>query len=143
MPSPDKGHFFSSPSNSDFIQGPVTIFNAPPASGISLRRWKTESSEHRLERPPTQAPSSSVSFKSPRCREKGCIFPATSPHTGWCEYHERQEFEPSLFRSEQPSTLVLEHAKFGPSDPEAGAERMKERRQMARLWEQFQENESV
>jgi len=79
-----------------------------------------------------------------RCKERGCVFPATQPGGGRCRQHDRQHREPDLFGSQQPSLLLLDRAKFGwlDSDPARSESRAEDRRHMARLWQAFQEGAS-
>jgi hypothetical protein len=80
----------------------------------------------------------SVSFSPARCSEKGCVFPA-SPHGGGkCSYHLHQQEEPVLFRSHQPTGLLLDPARTTPRDSNYGGSRKRDRRRMAAIWEQFQ-----
>ncbi len=76
---------------------------------------------------------------NPRCREKGCVFPAVSSAGGFCHYHALEQSEPACFRSYQPSGLLLEKAKFGLS--RAGYEdgRARDRRLLASLRENVEE----
>jgi hypothetical protein len=46
----------------------------------------------------------------PRCSERGCVFPASLADSGMCLYHHRLQSEPQLFRSYQPTRLVVEQA---------------------------------
>jgi hypothetical protein len=87
------------------------------------------------------SPNSSTSRNAPKCNEKGCVFPAARLDTGKCRQHERQDQEPSVFHSQQPSMLLLDQAKFGPpdSDCERREWRARDRRRQARLWQTFQE----
>ncbi len=80
----------------------------------------------------------SVAFSTARCSEKGCVFPASSLSGGKCSYHQRQQEEPVLFRSHQPTGLLLDPARMSPSDREYDGSRKRDRRRMADLWEQFQ-----
>jgi hypothetical protein len=80
----------------------------------------------------------SVSFSTARCSEKGCVFPASSQGSGKCSYHLRQQEEPVLFRSHQPTGMLLDPARMSPSDREYDGSRKRDRRRMADLWEQFQ-----
>ncbi|MEJ2008345.1 MAG: hypothetical protein P8Z30_09370 [Acidobacteriota bacterium] len=79
-----------------------------------------------------------VSFSTARCSEKGCVFPATSPDSGKCVYHTRQEEEPVLFRSHQPTGMLLDPARVGPANQDYDGSRKRDRRRMAAIWEQFQ-----
>jgi len=47
-----------------------------------------------------------------RCGEKGCIFPALGGEGGKCLHHTRQEREPSMFHSKQPTLAAIEQGKF-------------------------------
>lgn len=77
----------------------------------------------------------------PRCAEKGCVFPATRLGSAKCRQHERQDQEPSIFNSQQPSMMLLDQAKFG--SPDADYEqrewRAHDRRRRARMWQAFHE----
>lgn len=76
---------------------------------------------------------------TPRCCEKGCIFPATGSGTGRCLQHDLEELEPALFNSCQPTMLLLDQAKFGVPDPEGDYSRARDRRRLAALREEFLE----
>ena len=80
----------------------------------------------------------SVSFSTARCSEKGCVFPVSALGRDKCSYHLHQEEEPVLFRSHQPTGLLLDPARMSPSDQEHDGSRKRDRRRMADLWEQFQ-----
>ncbi len=47
-----------------------------------------------------------------RCQEKGCIFPALRGGAGKCAHHHREEREPAMYLSKQPTRAALEHGKF-------------------------------
>lgn len=79
-----------------------------------------------------------VTFPRPKCSEKGCVFPAASIDTGKCSYHTHQQEEPVLFRSRQPTGLLLDPARMAPSEGEHARSRKRDRRKMAAIWEQFQ-----
>jgi len=49
---------------------------------------------------------------SVRCGEKGCIFPALGGGGGKCLHHYRQEREPSMYHSKQPTWAAIEQGKF-------------------------------
>ena len=66
-----------------------------------------------------------------RCTIKGCVFPGPSEVHGPCSYHRRQNLEPSLFESLQPSTLLLGRAVFGVPDSEPDDSRVRDRRRQA------------
>lgn len=81
-----------------------------------------------------------VTFPNVRCSEKGCVFPVASPPADKCAYHRRQQEEPSLFSSHQPSHLLLDPARSMPSEEEYNGDRERDRRRLAALWEQFQDD---
>jgi len=74
---------------------------------------------------------------SPRCCEKGCVFPAA--REGRCLQHDRQAREPILFSSHQPTRVVLEQGKFGVPETEIDTSRGQDRRKLAALRETFLE----
>lgn len=76
---------------------------------------------------------------NPRCREKGCVFPAVSTAGGFCHYHVLEQSEPACFRSYQPSRLLLEKAKFGLSRAAYEDVRARDRRLLASLRENVEE----
>ncbi len=78
-----------------------------------------------------------VIFQTPRCSEKGCVFPA-SPGSSQCSYHMHQQEEPVLFCSHQPTSLLLDPARMAPAEKEYDGSRNRDRRRMAAIWEQFQ-----
>lgn len=57
--------------------------------------------------PSASLPLRPVPPEPPRCKEKGCVFPATKEGAGFCIHHRRQETEPSLFSSLQPTWFVV------------------------------------
>lgn len=79
-----------------------------------------------------------VSFSSKRCSEKGCVFPSSSRGNGRCTYHRHQQEEPALFRSHQPTGLLLDPARSIPTERDDSSSRKSDRRRMATIWEQFQ-----
>lgn len=78
-----------------------------------------------------------VAFPSERCTVKGCVFPAMRPGSGTCAYHDRQQFEPALFESFQPSILLLEQAKFNLPPEEIDDTRALDRRRLVAEREAF------
>jgi hypothetical protein len=46
-----------------------------------------------------------------RCGEKGCIFPALGG-SGKCVHHYREEHEPSMYHSKQPTWAAIEQGRF-------------------------------
>lgn len=55
-----------------------------------------------------------------RCAEKGCVFPAVPGSGGRCIHHQRQQQEPGLYSSYQPSSALVARGKFGPARIEEG-----------------------
>jgi len=135
--------------------------------GLSVRSRSTSTSlsagsgkEHQLETPPPAPPGAEnrcnqnslilppdrpdlagIDAAAQRCSEKGCVFPAAGGGTGRCRQHQRQHCEPALFSSLQPSTLLLDRAKFGlpDSDSEPPVSRSSDRRRLTKLWQAFLE----
>ena len=66
-----------------------------------------------------------------RCRQKACVFPAQLSGCGECAYHRRQSLEPDFFQSMQPSSLLLDQAKFGLPDSEPEDGRVRDRHRLA------------
>jgi hypothetical protein len=75
---------------------------------------------------------------NPRCSEKGCIFPA-HPGNSKCLHHSRQEHEPTLYQSHQPTLLVVERGKFEVEGDEPDFSRDRDRRRLALEREAFLE----
>ncbi|HUI44094.1 MAG TPA: hypothetical protein VL523_19185 [Terriglobia bacterium] len=50
-----------------------------------------------------------------RCAEKGCVFPEAPEGGGRCVHHRREQDEPALYGSRQPSSAVMARGKFGPA----------------------------
>jgi hypothetical protein len=75
-----------------------------------------------------------------RCREKGCIFPVSAPGEATCALHRLAESEPKLFLSLQPSSFLLDQAKFIVPDREFDYSRARDRRRLAMLREQTLED---
>jgi len=67
----------------------------------------------------------------PRCRHKACVFPARPGAHGECVYHHRQYVEPASFQSLQPSSLLLDQAKFGLPNTEPDDGRVQDRNRLA------------
>ena len=63
--------------------------------------------------PPKPSPRSLSTSVAGRCMEKGCVFPALPGTDGRCLHHQRQQREPSLYCSHQPSFALVERSKFG------------------------------
>lgn len=66
-------------------------------------------------RPPTPGVTAPLLF-SPRCKIKGCVFPASDLATGMCHSHDLEETEPEFFQTFQPILYVLQQAKYGIPD---------------------------
>lgn len=66
----------------------------------------------------------------PRCRQKGCVFPA-QPGGDECADHRRRSLEPAYFQSQQPTFLLLDQARFGLPDSEPDDSRVKDRQRLA------------
>ena len=66
-----------------------------------------------------------------RCRHKACVFPAQPGTRGECAYHRRQSAEPRCFQSLQPTSLLLDQAKFGLPDEEPDDGRVQDRNRLA------------
>lgn len=100
--------------------------NIPPVGPSALSQSGTpgagakNSLEVHAPRPWLQR-MSEVAQPSPRCNEKGCVFPSASSASKKCFYHDRQGREPAFFHSRQPTTLLLDRAKFGLADPDDDA----------------------
>lgn len=87
--------------------------------------------------------SQPTSFTGCRCSERGCVFPASSPQSGKCLYHERQMEEPSLFCSQQPSRLLLDPSRSLPADEGYDQSRRRDRIRLAKEWEEFQRDSGI
>ena len=91
--------------------------------------------------PPERPDLAGLEAADQRCSEKGCVFPAAGHGTGKCRQHQRQHREPALFSSLQPSTLLLDRAKFGlpDSDSEPRVSPSSDRRRLTKQWQAFLE----
>ena len=120
-------------------------FLSPTSSSVSFE-VKDGSQDHgRITRPRRYGFSTvsggtpeNTSFSSTRCSEKGCVFPASSQGSGKCSYHLHQQEEPVLFRSHQPTGMLLDPARSMPTERDDSGSRKRDRRRMAAIWEQFQ-----
>ena len=74
-----------------------------------------------------------------RCNQRGCIFPAAKNGTGRCVVHALEQREPVFFQSLQPSTLLLDHAKFAVGEASSPDSRGRDRRRLAALRAETQE----
>ena len=68
--------------------------------------------------------------RSARCRHKGCVFPAQPGSEGECADHRRRSLEPACFQSQQPTSLLLDQARFGLPDSEPDTSRAKDRQRL-------------
>ena len=118
----------------------VTTF--PNASSGNIAAQPLKSCELTFSTSPGRRPEA-ISFTSHRCSEKGCVFPASSPQSDKCAYHERQIEEPVLFCSQQPSRLLLDPARSMPADEEYDESRKRDRRRLAKEWEEFQRDSGI
>jgi hypothetical protein len=134
--SPKQIHYLV---NSPILQHPSSV-PSPPRASIRIPSpldWKSPELSPRSVNFTSPPAPSGVSLNLPRCAEKGCVFPANSTTSGLCAYHDREQQEPALFRSQQPSQLLLDRAKFGMEVSEEATTRSQDRRRMARLREDF------
>jgi len=86
--------------------------------------------------PPKVHPRAVLLTAAGRCLEKGCVFPALPGADGRCLHHQRQQREPALYCSHQPSFALAERSKFGPPrvedlEPTTNARGFDRRRLMA------------
>lgn len=120
---------------------------AKPTAEISLQqqilpttpsRRYPPSRDARACEPAAGEPSRSIArIARERCKIKGCVFPAAPHAEGTCVYHYRQQYEPVLFHSQQPTLLLLERAKFELPACEHNDYRGADRRRLAALREAF------
>lgn len=83
---------------------PVFPVEPPPASSLRTVAPLPFESQKRALQGTEKSPS--------RCREKGCIFPAQGGEGGKCVHHCRQEREPSMYVSQQPTWAALEQGRY-------------------------------
>ena len=131
MADTNRNIYFLSPDHLPGSRSSVT-FGRREGAGPAEKPAKLSFSTGKGETP------QSISFSTARCSEKGCVFPASSPGSAKCSYHMRQQEEPALFRSHQPTGLLLDRAIMGPAEKEYDVSRKRDRRRMAELWERFQ-----
>ena len=89
--------------------------------------------------PPKLKPRAVILSMPGRCVEKGCVFPAVPGSGGRCLHHSRQQQEPGLYSSLQPSSMLLACGKFGPSRAEVAERRgdLEDRRRLVKEREKF------
>jgi hypothetical protein len=129
MKDPNRSIYFLSPTSSAVS---LEVKEESPHVGQITRPRRFNFSTGLASKP------ENVSFSSTRCSEKGCVFPASSKGDGKCLYHLHQQEEPVLFRSHQPTGLLLDPARSLPTERENSGSRKRDRRRMAAIWEQFQ-----
>lgn len=136
MTNTDKPHDFPAPANApgDATPEGSSAVDQPRVSPPSAREFGENSWPAALT---ADGPDSG--FASSRCVEKGCVFPVARRGAGKCLHHDRQQREPKLFHSLQPTLLVLARAKFGVRDPEGEDTRALDRRRQAMVREAFLE----
>lgn len=92
--------------------------------------------------PPKLKPRAVILSMPGRCLEKGCVFPVVPGSGGRCIHHQRQQQEPGLYSSQQPSSILVARGKFGPPRLEEmerceRSENLKDRRRMMAERERF------
>jgi len=112
------------------IVNPSTASASPPPSSTLAEGASNRASSI----PPAKRP---VRTEARRCAERGCIYPAGPGESGRCLQHQRQHREPALFHSRQPSTILLDCAKFGLPEEEPEDSRFRDRRRLAAQREAF------
>ena len=75
-----------------------------------------------------------------RCGEKGCIFPALAGKGGKCLHHYREEHEPSMYHSKQPTWAALQQGRFEPREELIFGSREADRRRFDAERETFLES---
>jgi len=108
--------------------------NATDASAPPLSPLAEGVSNRAISIPPAKKP---VGTEARRCSERGCIYPAGPGESGRCLQHQRQQREPALFHSRQPSMILLDCAKFGLPEEEPEDSRFRDRRRLAAQREAF------
>ncbi len=110
-----------------FVPGPATSLAAQPVSGGTSSRL-AEIGGH-PPKPASAGPARGSTGVTPstRCAVRGCIFPAGAENPPRCLYHQRELTEPKMFETQQPSQLILGHAKFGLPDTEPDDSRLRAR----------------
>ena len=116
-------------------------FDPAPASQQSAAQSLSPRDSVAQEAPPTSKVEASFThfWGGPRCREKGCVFPARSGARGLCQDHARQRSEPAHYLTCQPTLLLLRQRAFGISDSEGNDSRAQDRLGLAAQCEAFRE----
>jgi len=81
-------------------------------------------------------PEGAAAIRDGRCKEKGCIFPATEFDSDLCLCHFLQKEEPQFFHTRQPSLRLLEIAKYGMTTEDEDT-RIRRRRQAEEMRQLF------
>jgi len=118
--------------------GPLTLPTPPPPAQILLPLGDLGQALGQGARPappPLKPKAVTLSLRG-RCTEKGCVFPAAPGPEGKCLHHQRQQQEPGLYSSHQPSSALMARGKFGPPraeelEPGAAKRGLDRRRLMA------------
>jgi hypothetical protein len=89
---------------------------------------------------PRPASGSASAARSPaRCGEKGCVFPAKEDESGLCSYHLKQQLEPALFSSWQPTWLLVNQPAAGFDGSQSARGRSRDRRRLAAQCKAFRQ----
>jgi hypothetical protein len=129
--------------NRTIAAGPLTLPTSPPPTQIVLPLGDLGPPLGQVAQssPPKLKPKSMVLNLRGRCVEKGCVFPAAPGPEGKCLHHQRQQHEPGLYSSHQPSSALVARGKFGPPRAEelepGGAKRGLDRRRLMAERERF------
>ena len=87
---------------------------------------------------PHRARGPADATRSPaRCSEKGCVFPAKENGSGLCSYHLKQQLEPALFSSWQPTWLLVNRPAADSDGSESARGRSRDRRRLEAQREAF------
>ena len=114
---------------------PESLQTLNPSTGSASPPPLAEGTSSRaISIPPAKKP---VRIEARRCIERGCIYPAGPGESGRCLQHQRQQHEPALFHSRQPSMILLDCAKFGLPEEEPEDSRFRDRRRLLAQREAF------
>ena len=123
--------------------GPLNLPTSAPPTQISLPLGDLGQAlgQPTPSAPPKVKPKSVTLSLRGRCVEKGCVFPAAPGIEGKCLHHQRQQQEPGLYSSHQPSSALVARGKFGPPRAEdletGGGRRGLDRRRLMAERERF------
>jgi hypothetical protein len=87
--------------------------------------------------PPAVQATRGIPRSPGRCSERGCVFPAEENGSGLCFYHQRQQLEPALFSSWQPTWLILNRSAAGLDGCGSSHDRGHDRQRLAAQWDAF------